>query len=596
MILSESQALTLLKSPANRAKIEAARNQESALRVFTEEMDENELKGESYWAKFQSALKSKSEKKYQRVSQFMRFPLPVVQITDSILNDFYKVFEGKNRYFDESSANDIQALSAWISETQPQDWILRQAKEVFKNKPSSFVVVDRDAQGVPYLISVDSSRVYDAEFVKQSKDGQLEYIIFIHSVEKGLTDDDYTTYYSVYDQENYYVYSKSSKAESYTLFSSTQHNLGYCPARAFINDSSNTKNPFKRKSVFGQSLSKLEDWTTFDIYRNFTDHYAPFPVTEAPKRKCANTRCKDGTIEDEEVIDRATGEKRTIYKKCSVCADESDLIGPGTHIKIKLQTSKEAEDGSGKFKMHFPDTDKMKYIPEKLDDLELEIRFKTVGVSSVLQKEAVNEMQVKGSFASMEAILIRNKNILDSIYQWSVSTVAKLLYPNFPIKIEGNFGTEFYLVSESELQERFEKAKAIGLPKSELMMIFTQLVETKYKGNPSKILRAKMLLALEPMPFMDEEKAIILLEKAIITQKDIYFKINFYTFVDRFEQENTLITEFGLELDMWERLKKIKETLTIYNDEYYQSKQLQASIQGIRGDRSRAILTSERGN
>ena len=578
MRLNQVQALELIRQPQSKKEIESAKKHESALRVFTEEMDSEELCNEVYWEYLKQTIKTRSEKKYGRVSQFMRFPLPVVQITDSILNDFFKVFEGKNRYFNESSNNDIQVLQEWIKQFRPQEWIENQAKEIFKNKPCSFVVVDRDEKGKPYLINVDSSRLIDAKFIKNTKDGSLEYIIFIHSVESINGTDEVVTKYSLYDEETYYVFSKSNKSDSYTLVSEKKHNLGFCPARAFIAEASNTKNQFKRRSVFGQSISKLEDWTIFDIFRNYMDHYAPFPVTEAPKRRCANPKCKDGVIIDEEIIDRTTGEKQQKITKCQVCQNESDLIGPGTHIKIKLQTNKDAEDGSGKFKMHFPDTDKMKYIPEKLDDLELEVRYKSVGYSSVLTKESINELQVKGSFASMESVLLRNKSTLDSIYKWTVKIVAQLLYPNYQVSVEGNYGTEFYLISEDELQQRFEKAKTIGLPKAELMMIYSQLIDTKYKGNPVKILRSKMLMELDPMPFTTEEQAINMYEKKVIDQSELSFKINFYKFVSRFERENSIITDFGQDLEMYERIEKISETLINYNNEYNQGKQLQPSL------------------
>ena len=575
MILNETQALALIKNPQSKREIESAKRQESALRVFTEELDSDELCNEIYWNKLQETIKTRSEKKYGRVSQFMRFPLPVVQITDSILNDFFKVFEGKNRYFNESSNNDIQSLEQWINENKPQEWIENQAKEIFKNKPCSFVVVDRKENGTPYLINVDTSRLLDAKFVNSSKDGQLEYISFIHSVYiNELNKDEVFTNVSLYDDENFYVFRKSNKNDDYILIKSVKHNLGYCPARAFVNESSNTKNPFKRRSAFSQSLSKLEDWSIFDIYRNYTDHYAPFPVTEAPKRKCANNRCKDGVIEDEEIIDRATGEKRTIQTPCLACANESDLIGPGTHIKIKLQSNKDAEDGSGKFKMHFPETDKMQYIPDKLDDLELEIRYKSVGVSNILSKEAVNSLQVKGSFASMEAVLMRNKSTLDSIYKWSIKTVANLLYPNYKINIEGNFGTEFYLISEDELQQRFEKAKTIGLPKSELNNIYRQLISTKYKNNPDKLNRELIYLDINPNPFISQEEILTLKKDSLLDEFESYLVLNFENYISRFEIENGIISLFGNKLNYYDKINIIKFEIFRYNTEYIQIKDI----------------------
>jgi predicted DNA-binding transcriptional regulator len=234
--------------------------------------------------------------------------------------------------------------------------------------------------------------------------------------------------------------------------------------------------------------------------------------------------------------------------------------------------------------MHFPETDKIKYVPEKLDDLELEIRYKTVGISNVLSNEAVNELQVKGSFASMESILMRNKNELDILYKWAVDTVAKLLYRNIDIQIEANFGTEWYLISEEMLQKVFENAKKIGLPKAEQILIYEQLIDTKYKGNASKIARQKLLLRLDPFPLFSEQEAMDMFAKSVISSKELNLKINFYTFVSRFESENMVITEFGENLEEHKKIEIISKTLNIYNDENLKSKQSEPSGEGTEGD------------
>lgn len=584
MILSDNQAKTLIKQPKNSNQLRSVKNYESALRVFTEELDETELMGEVYWNALREKMQMRSERKFSRITQFMRYPLPIVQITDSILNDYFKVFEGKNRFFNVDANRDIEALRRWLNENKPQQWIENEARKVLKNKPSAIVVIDRDQDGNPYLLNIDSSRLIDAEI---KDDGNCEYVVFIHSIETDPNNADVQLVnYSVYDDTHYRVYQKASNSEAFIEIVKRTHTLGYCPAKRFVTSKSNGNNPFKGRVAFGSSISKLEDWTIFDIFRNYTDHYVPFPVTEAPIKKCANQKCKGGKVAEEEVIDRQKGTTRTKWSTCPVCdgKDLSTLIGPGSHIGIKLQAEKNREDGSGKFKMHFPETDKIKYIPEKLDDLELEIRYKTVGISNVLSNEAVNELQVKGSFASMESILMRNKIEFDILYKWIVSTVGKLYYKNVEVEVQANFGTEWYLVSEDMLQKVFENAKKIGLPKSEQILIYEQLIDTKYKGNSSKIERQKMLLRLDPLPLYSENEAMEMLGKGAITSDELNLKINFYTFVSRFEDENTTITEFGTNLEMRERIKIISETLNKYNDEHIESKQSSAGDEGVTGD------------
>lgn len=577
MTLNETTAMDVIKNPKSKKEILSVKKQESQLRVFTEEMSQDELKCESYWDELLAKMKSRSNKKFERVIEFARYPLPVVQLCDSILNDYFKVFEGKNRFFNVDGDRDVETLNQWISEEKPARWIEKFAKQVFKNKPNSFAVVDRDESGKPYLVFVDSNRLVDAVF--KDDEGNLEYIAFVHSQQE--KDDVITTLFSVYDDATYYVFSKASNADAIVLVSSNAHGIGYCPAKSFVKTTSNQKNKFKRRIAFSSALSKLEDWTIFDIFRNYVDHYAPFPVTEAPKRKCPNPECNDGKVSEEIVDDPRSGSMKTIWTDCSACggSDGGQHIYPGTHIGIKVQSDKSVNDGSGVFKMIFPDVDKLKYVPEKLDDIELEVRFKTVGVNN-MNSEAINELQVKGSFASMESILLRTKTELDELYKWIVSTVGKLMYKDIELDVDANFGTEFYLVSEDDLQKRYKMAKDSGFPMEELLMIYTQLIETKYKGNEVKIERQKMLLQLDPLPLYSITEAVAMKDKNFIDSFDLTLKINFLNFITKFESENAPITQFGTNLEPYQRIEAIKKTLIIYTNENIKSKQLPTGVEG----------------
>lgn len=564
MKLTSDQARGILEAPAHKSEIESVKRQESQLRVFTEEMDSTELEREVYWHSFKETIKTRSAKKYARVFEFARYPLPVVQLCDSVLSDFFKVFDGKNRHFHVDGDRDLTALRRWIDQISLDKWIQTKAIQVFKNKPCSFVVVDRDSAGVPYLVYIDVERLIDAQF-KNAK-GDLDYIAFIHSkgTEEGGRE---FTKYSVYDDENFFVFFRYNDEGIYTLESTVKHSIGYCPGRAFISEPTNGKNYFKRRVAFSGALSKLEDWTAFDIYRNYVDHYAPFPVTEAPARKCVNPDCVNGQIK-KEVLDPADPEKISFtYHNCKQCKDrQDDMVLPGTHIGINVRTMKDENDGSGVFRMIFPDTDKMKYVPEKLDDLEVEVRHKTVGLNYMdSTNEAMNEMQLKGSFASMESVLLRTKEELDIIYKWIVTTVGHLFYKDLAIKVDANFGTEFYLISEEDLQIRFDNAKKMGLPQDEMMMIYQQLIDTKYKGNPNKQLRQKMLIELQPYPMDTVSEVIKMNELSLVDPVALSMKINFLSFVTRFEIENGPMTQFGIRMEYDKRLLKIKEVLQIYN-------------------------------
>ncbi len=568
MKLNETTAMDVIRNPKSKNKIQEIRNHESQLRVFTEVMTEKELDGEPYWNTLMETMKHRSEKKFDRVKKFARYPLPVVQLCDSVLNDYFKVFEGKNRYFSVSGDRDIDRLHQWIHDEKPANWVEKQARKVFKNKPCSFVVVDRDDKGQPYLIHVDADRLVDVQL--KDDDGNCEYICFVHSQEPNPTKSNVlTTYYSVYDDEHYFVYSKDSDDDKITHVTTQSHGIGWCPAKSFIRSLDSVSNPLKRRVAFSSALSKLEDWTMFDIFRNYVDHYAPFPITESPQSKCPNDDCEGGKVRSEIIIDAGTGASKTVFQDCEICkgSQGGQHIFPGTHIGIKVSADKDVNDGSGVFRMIFPDVDKLKYVPEKLDDLEMEIRYKTSGVNDLLSNEAVNKLQVKGSFANMESVLMRSKKELDDIYRFIVKTVSRLYYTGIDVDVEANFGTEWYLITEDDLQKRFDQAKKIGMPVEEMLNIYKELIETKYKGNPDKMERTLMLLDLDPFPMYSVEDCFKLKSESVMDDWQLSLKINFLKFISKFEAENVPITQFGIELDYWKRIEIITKELEIYNQE-----------------------------
>ena len=566
MVLNELQAKETILTPRSKQLIESVKFQESQLRVVTQEMSEEELTEEPYWGDLMSRLNARSKNKFSKIKSYFRYPLPVVQLTDSILNDYNKVFDGKNRAFSISADRNVETLDSWIDQTEPDKWIEEQAKQVFKGKPMSFIVVDVDGKGIPYAIMIDSDRLVDVLF--KDKKGNLEYISFVHSqnIIEG-TDGEIRTYYSVYDDENYHVLYKDSNDDKIVLESTTPHNVGYCPARSFISESSSDKNIIKRPTVFSKAAANLEDWVVFDVFRNYVDHYAPFPITESPATQCPNSMCQDGVVPEEYPDSSRPGEFKIVYSSCEICEKNKFEPYPGTNIEVAVSQDPNRKDVNGIFRMIMPDVGSLEYVPKKLKDLELEIRYKTVGVNQLLSKEAVNKDQVKGSFSSMETILVTAKKELDEAYRFYVKTAGRLLYKDLSVMVEANFGTEFYLLSEEQLQERFKVAKEIGLPAEEQLSIYKELVETKYKGNGVKLRRILMLLDLDPYPMLSNEECIKLKNESIIGSFDLALKVNFLKLIAKFESVNTDITAFGIELDYHRRIEIIEDELKRYNEE-----------------------------
>lgn len=204
MVLTDTQAEQYINTPAAKLNLTAIETYESKLRVFTEELDNIEIQEEEYFSQgFLQTMINRSSAKTKRVLDFARYPLPTTEITESILEEFYRIYDGKNRFFDVNSNVEIPRLKDWLENNDIIKWIEQSTRKAFKNNPNTYVVIDV-LDNVPYLILVDTKRLVDLQFKKDNS--TLEYIIFIHSQQKDTNGDIVTTNYAVYDDENYYVF------------------------------------------------------------------------------------------------------------------------------------------------------------------------------------------------------------------------------------------------------------------------------------------------------------------------------------------------------------------------------------------------------
>lgn len=567
MKLSESQAKQIIKTPKNKSELSLGRDYENNLKILTESIFEPTLVNIKAYKDYMGRLSTiLSGKKFDRLQSFIQYPLPVVDISETALKEIYRVFEAKNTFFSHSLTNSESTVrfNKIIDSLQVQDWIKTKGKEVLKNKPNSICLIEKDENGNPYLVLIDSNRLLDFEL---SDDGvQLEYLSFLHSEE--IINEKKVVRISVYDDQFYRVFVKIGSGD-YTLESENKHLANICPARMFMTDNLNSTGDFNKRVPLSSSIAKLFEWTTFNTYKYYVDHYAPFPVTERVEDSCEDDYCSNGTVTKEvEYIQGGETMYKTESKTCQICSNKS-IIGPGTEIQIQARQDKDDVASDGIFRMISPETNNLDYVKDKLTDLEQYIVLKTAGLNTILGKEAINEVQVKGSFESRLTILLEIKGNFDKLYKWIIKTSAQLIYgENVGISVDANFGTEFYLMTEEDIQERFKTAKEIGMPESELDMLYSQLNNTKYRGNPDKMSRLDIIKQLDPLPYDDIETCLRKHEKGIITDNELVIKGRMTNFVNKFERENGSITEFGSDLEDLNRINNIIEIFNKYANEY----------------------------
>lgn len=563
MKYTEKQTLEIIQKPRHKEKIESARNYEKELRLYTEAQDDEELKNDSAFKKLcQKIEKRIPQKSYERVLDFIESPLAAVDLTNSLLVELYKVFQSKNAFFSHEidSEQKNKKLKDIIKRLDVHNYIIELGKEVLKNKPNTIVVIDKDDKGEPYIVTVDSERLIDADI---KPDGTMSYIAFIHSYDI----ENKIKRISFYDDEVYKVYVCNEVKGTYTLEKEVFHKMKKCPARRFLKQPLNSKNNFKGKTPIGTVVGKIREFQLFTVYKYYAKHYAAFPIIEKMKVKCSNPDCENGWVDPPSKIYFEDGVRRDLEKvKCTQCS-KSEGIGVGTTIIIKPKQGDE-DNGKGTFKFIAPEITGLEYLGKDLKELETEIKTKTVGVSNVLSTDAVNEKQVTNSVQSKESVLVDLKAVFEDIYIWIIETSALAYFlGEVAVIVYANLGTEFYLVSEKELQERFKYARDNGFPEAEVDAIYNQLITTKYKDNPDSAMRMTLLKLIDPVPFTTFDEVEKLKQAKVITDQEYIIKRRFVKFIDRFEYENANIVTFGNKLSIAERIKSINNILNKYADE-----------------------------
>jgi hypothetical protein len=76
-----------------------------------------------------------------------------------------------------------------------------------------------------------------------------------------------------------------------------------------------------------------------------------------------------------------------------------------------------------------------------------------------------------------------------------------------------------------------------------------------------------LLAEIEPFRHLSREEVIQLFDKGLISDVDLRKKLNFNTYIRRFERENMNILNFGAQIPFSKKIDTINETLARYADE-----------------------------
>lgn len=499
--------------------------------------------------------------KYKIFVSLFQFPIPTVELSNTIFSELERVFDGKN------PSHNYQFTDSYYKEDwewyrqeylkEPGVW-RKKGWDALKTSVNSVLIVDLPEEQVgeypePYFYFLNIENVIDFSYKK----GKLEFIIFKQPDNK----------IAAFDEQYFRIFNVNDSNEVYGEPIEREHGLGFCPAKFFWSTELSQNTPELKKSPLSPQLANLDWLLFFSISKRHLDLYAPYPIYSSFEADCDFENNETGEYCDGGYLRNSSNQymvqRDGTVNTCPVCA-EKRLAGVGSFIEVPVP-DKDGPDLRNPVSITTIDKSSLDYNVEEVRRLAQQIFSSVVGIGGDIQtKQSMNELQVASSFESKTSVLNSLKGNFEAARKFIDDTCCQLRYGDNFISSSISMGTEFYIYSVDDLYAQFQKAKSNGASDGELNAISEQIISTEYRNNPVQMQRMQILKQLEPYRHYTFDELMRLQDKSLLNKTLLEIKINFSTFVDRFERENTNIIEFGSQLEFAKKISIITETFEKY--------------------------------
>ena len=565
MALDLSQIKQILQKPTKRQTILKAVNMQRRLRFHTETniaISDINLPTNQFLDWVQRLL---PKDKFNVFLQLFKYPLSTPAVVEDVYRELERVFYSRNssssyQFTDSELAEDWQQYKK-KQLNEPGSWKTTGWKEM-QVSPNSILVVDLPVNQVterpePYFYWLEIDNVIDYDL--KEDDCSFNWLVFKQPKHR----------IAVFDDLSIRVYQLNDKNEIQSLVTEAFHSLSYCPARFFWSTQLNEKNRDLKKNPITKELSNLDWYLFFSISKQHLDLYAPYPIYSAYEADCDFENNETGDYCDGGFLRNASGEYKLLndgtIERCPVCG-EKRVAGPGSFVEVPIPNQAEGvTDMRNPIQITTVDRDSLDYNVSECERLKNEIVISVVGTGgTVSEKEAINETQVTANFESKTSVLNALKTNFEQAQKFVEDTVCKLRYGDAFISSSISWGTEFYVFTVTELYAKYKQAKDNGASNAELDAISQQILEVEYRNNPLVLQRMLILKQLEPYPHKTLQEVLSLYEKSLLDADKVKLKINFSSYIDRFERENINIIEFASRKPMREKINIITKKLLDY--------------------------------
>lgn len=507
--------------------------------------------------------------KFKIFQTLFRYPVKTNEICGICFDKLSRIFDGRNPAFNYQFMTPEQRED-WEYYRQnvlnePDIWTTK-GWDFFQTQINSVLIVDMPIEQDPadryprpyfYWLPIDSVLDYEAN----PTTGQMYYIAFRQHEDK----------IAVFDDEYYRIFREGKDHNVGELLIENKHDLGYCPARFFWDVPLSLDKPDVKKSPLTNQLEALDWFLFYHISKRHLDLYGSYPIYSGYEQSCdfSNSEngdyCDGGFLKDKQGFYRL--DPAGLLMKCPKCG-QSRITGAGSFVEIPIPDGDKQPDLRNPVQMLSVDRQSLDYNVQEEERLKNNIITAVVGTNEeITTRDALNEQQVQANFESQSTILNRVKKGFESAQKFVDETICHLRYGEYFVSAKINYGTEFFLANTTELRNRYKIAKESGASEAELDALQNQILETEYRNNPTQLQRMLILAELEPYRHLTRNEVLELYDKKIVSENDMRIKLNFATFVRRFERQYLNISEFGYNMPYDAKINFITNKFNEYASE-----------------------------
>jgi len=548
MPLSNEQIRKLVERKPHEKEILAGVSHQNRLKFHSETVL-NKYDLSSYYNDFKAWLGASkpgepellAKDKYERLISLIRAPIQTVELTEGIYSRLFRIFYAQDAFFNYRFTDDSLETD-WAEFRDDQFWQVKGFEAMQTAIDSVWIAALPSEQFTEF--PEPENRLIDIENVidiQNDKYNNCIHVIF------QLGD-----YVYVYDDSAFRVFDANNMGlEPVEAF----HDLGYCPARMFWSDKLVSSNDINKESPITKELTDM-DWLLFHMTsKRYMDLANAYPITVVYN--------PDGNYDDDNITDN---EQRKDGKK----PVGANLAGSGSLIVVDAPRGADEADlmQYGPVKIIAPPVESLAWHVKEEMRLTDKIFRSVVGIEQeVRDQDAVNEMQMQGSFESQKSVLLKTKKNFEVIHKFADETICKLRYGERFAGCEIDYGTNFFLKDVGDLQDDLKTAKESGASEVIVSSIGDNILNTRYRDDKNNRARADIVDDLDPMPNKTMAEAIEIFDKGGIDKLNFIIKSNLLSFVRRFERENTDVVNFGSLTNYNRKIEGILEAFKMYADE-----------------------------